>query len=43
MARNQSLLFGFYLDALRMEEVVDRCRTADSRYFRTRHRSAEEA
>lgn len=28
MARNQSLLFGFYLDALRMEEVVERCRTA---------------
>ena len=28
MARTQSLLFGFYLDALRMEEVVDRCRTA---------------
>jgi N-acetylglucosaminyldiphosphoundecaprenol N-acetyl-beta-D-mannosaminyltransferase len=28
MARNQSLLFGFYLDALRMDEVVERCRTA---------------
>jgi N-acetylglucosaminyldiphosphoundecaprenol N-acetyl-beta-D-mannosaminyltransferase len=28
MARKQSLLFGFYLDALRMEEVVERCRTA---------------
>lgn len=28
MARNQSLLFGFYLDALRMDEVIERCRTA---------------
>jgi N-acetylglucosaminyldiphosphoundecaprenol N-acetyl-beta-D-mannosaminyltransferase len=28
MARKQSLLFGFYLDALRMEEVLERCRTA---------------
>lgn len=28
MARNQSLLFGLYLDALRVNEVVERCRTA---------------
>lgn len=28
MPRNQTLLFGLYLDALNMDEVVDRCRTA---------------
>ncbi len=28
MARNQRLLFGLYLDAVRMDEVVERCRTA---------------
>lgn len=28
MGRDQKLLFGLYLDALCMEEVVDRCRTA---------------
>lgn len=30
MAKNQHLLFGFYVDAVRIDEVVERCRSAVS-------------